>query len=120
VGHQLDDPRVIGPDDYDWGAFISLKRQYVKVYAVLDLNRMDLNTEEFRHYMKEHWLPLLDRRDLVIVFVDKSRLKKAIWNSIALLLGRPGRVKIFTTSDVAFAWVKRAIVVNGNVVGNER
>jgi hypothetical protein len=24
-----------------WGAFISLKRQYVKVYAVLDLNRMD-------------------------------------------------------------------------------
>jgi hypothetical protein len=55
-----------------WGAFIALKRQYIKIYAVLDLNRMDLNTEEFRQYMKEHWLHLLDRRDLAIVFVDKS------------------------------------------------
>jgi hypothetical protein len=92
-----------------WGAFLALKKRHAKVYTVLDLNRMELNTEEFRHYMKEHWLHVLDREDLAIIFIEKSAMKKAIWSSIALLLGKAGRVKLFTVSEMAFDWVQRQI-----------
>ena len=84
-----------------------------KVYVVIDANEMEIQTEEFRHYLKENWMHLLDREDLSICLVEDKAMKRLIWSSIYLLLGKQNRTMIFKDSSEAFAWIRGRRIKNG-------
>jgi len=61
-----------------WAIFLRLKQNWRKVYFLIDTNYMEIQTESFRRYMKEHWAHLADQDDLLICIIDKQSIKRLI------------------------------------------
>jgi hypothetical protein len=96
-----------------WDIFCERKRIWDRVYFIIDANDMEIQTEEFRQYLKESWMHLLDREDLSICLVEAKAMKRLIWKSIYQLIGNQDRVRIFQNFSEAFAWIRGRRVKNG-------
>jgi hypothetical protein len=96
-----------------WDTFKRLRATWPKVYYVLDMNNMEIQTEEFRRYLKENWAHLLDREDLGLCFVEGKAMKRIIWTSIFQLIGKKDRLFLFKDFTDAFDWVRGRFVENG-------
>jgi hypothetical protein len=96
-----------------WDIFCERKKVWDRVHFIIDANDMEIQTEEFRRYLKESWMHLLDRGDLSICLVEAKALKRLIWKSIYQLIGKQDRVRIFKDFSEAFAWIRGRRVKNG-------
>jgi hypothetical protein len=96
-----------------WNLFKDLRKRYAKVTFLFDLNLWEIQTEEFRRYLKENWAHILDREDLDVLFVDANPMKRLIWISIFQLIGKRDRLFLFKDFDRAFAWISKKKVKNG-------
>jgi hypothetical protein len=96
-----------------WNTFKKLRVTCPKVFYVLDMNSMEIQTEEFRRYLKENWAHLLDREDLGLCFVEGKAMKRLIWTSIFSLIGKKDRLFLFKDFSEAFAWILGQRVKNG-------
>ena len=96
-----------------WNIFGDLKQTYSKVYFVFDMNQWEMQTEEFRRYIKENWAHTLDREDLNVLFVDSSSIKRLIWSAMFQLVGKRELLFIFKDFSEAFAWIRGRFVKNG-------
>lgn len=96
-----------------WDIFCARKRGWNRVNFIIDANDMDIKTEEFRRYLKESWIHLLDRQDLSICLVEAKAMKRLIWSSIFQLLGKRDQILIVKDLYEAFAWIGGQRVRNG-------
>ena len=96
-----------------WDFFVNLRKTWLKVYYVIDMNSMEIQNEEFRCYMKENWAHVLDREDLGLCFVEGKAIKQLIWSSIFQLIGKQDRLFLFKDFTEAFAWIRGERVKNG-------
>jgi hypothetical protein len=96
-----------------WNIFGELRQTYSKVYFVFDMNQWEMQTEEFRRYIKENWAHTLDREDLNVLFVDGSSMKRLIWSAMFQLVGKRDLLFIFKDLSEAFAWIRGRLVKNG-------
>jgi len=96
-----------------WDIFCERKKTWPAVYFIIDANDLDIQTEEFRRYLKENWMYLLDREDLSICMVAEKEMKRLIWTSIMQLLGKLDRMPIFKDLSQAFAWARGKGIKNG-------
>ncbi len=97
-----------------WNIFGDLRKIYAKVIFLFDMNQWEIQTEEFRRYLKENWSHILDREDLDVLFVDANPMKRLIWISIFQLIGKRDRLLLFKNFSEAFAWMHRRLVNQGN------
>jgi hypothetical protein len=88
-----------------WNIFDELRKSWPAVFYVIDMNHMDIQTEEFRRYLKENWAHLLDRADLGLCFVESRAMKRLIWGSIFQLIGKRERLFLFRDFTEALAWI---------------
>jgi hypothetical protein len=95
--------------------FEGLRKTWPKVYFVMDMNSWELQTEEFRRYLKEDWVHLLYREDLGLCFVEGKAMKRLIWSSIFQLIGKQDRLFLFRDFTEAFAWICGRRVKNGTL-----
>jgi hypothetical protein len=96
-----------------WDIFSERKKTWPAVYFIIDANDLDIQTEEFRRYLKENWMHLLDREDLSICMVAEKEMKRQIWTSIMKLLGKQDRMPIFKDLSEAFVWIRGKGIKNG-------
>ena len=96
-----------------WDIFSERKKTWPAVYFIIDANDLDIQTEEFRRYLKENWMHLLDREDLSICMVAAKEMKRLIWVSIMQLLGKQDRMPIFQDFPEAFSWVHEKSIKKG-------
>jgi hypothetical protein len=96
-----------------WDIFCERKKTWPAVYFIIDANDLDIQTEEFRRYLKENWMHLLDREDLSVCMVAAKEMKRLIWVSIMQLLDKQDRMPIFQDCAEAFDWVRGKRVKNG-------
>jgi hypothetical protein len=90
-----------------WSVFLDLRKKWNKVYFLIDTNDMELQTEKFRHYMKEQWAHLLDQEDLSLCLIDKKSMKRLLWKSIYRLLGIADKIQLFMNHDQASVWLQK-------------
>jgi len=93
--------------------FKSLKTTWPKVYYVLDMNSWELQTEEFRRYLRANWTKLFNREDLILCFVEAKAMKRIIWTSIFQLIDMQDRLFLFEDFSEAFAWIRGRLIRNG-------
>ena len=96
-----------------WNIFGDLRKIYAKVFFLFDMNRWEIQTEEFRRYLKENWSHILDRDDLDVLFIDANPMKRLIWISIFQLIGKRERLFLFKDFAQAFAWIRGKKIKNG-------
>jgi len=92
-----------------WDIFSERRERYEKVYFLISANKMNIQTEGFRQYLKESWDHLLEREDLVICLIEEKAMKRAIWSSIYRLIGKRDRIRIFAGYEPAFTWLTRRL-----------
>lgn len=93
-----------------WSILMERKTAHAFLVAVVDITRFEVQTEEFRSYMKG-WDHLLDREDLQIVFITGTEMKAVIWHAIFVMIGKWDRVRFFGSQKQAFAWLSRRLQV---------
>jgi hypothetical protein len=96
-----------------WDIFCERKKAWPAVYFIIDANDLDIQTEEFRRYLKENWMHLLEREDLSICMVAAKEMKRLIWVSIMQLLDKQDRMPIFEDVSEALAWIHGRRIKNG-------
>ena len=88
-----------------WNIFDELRKTWPAVFYLIDMNHMEIQTEDFRRYLKDTWAHLLEREDLGLCFVEAKAMKRLIWGSIFQLIGKRDRLFLFKDFPEAFAWI---------------
>jgi len=96
-----------------WSIFQDLRKRYDPVYFLFDMNHWQIQTEEFRRYIKESWSHVLERDDLYVLFVDANPMKRLIWSAMSQLIGKREQLLLFRDFAEAFAWLRGKKVRNG-------
>ena len=85
--------------------FLNLKDKWKKVYAIIDLTRFAIQSEEFRHYVKTRWEKVFNRTDLVILFVEDNILRSTIRKSILQLIRKSKDIHISKDFPTVFDFI---------------
>jgi hypothetical protein len=88
-----------------WDIFCERKKHWNRVYFVFDSNNLPIQSEEFRRYVKDNWVHLLDREDYRLSIVESNSLKRTIWKSIYRLIDIQGKVHLFKDHQSALRWI---------------
>jgi hypothetical protein len=87
-----------------WNMFCERKKYWDKVYFIYETTNLPIQSVEFRNYLKENWLHLLDREDYCLSIVEPNSLKRTIWKSIYRLLNVQNKVHLFKDHPSASQW----------------
>jgi len=89
-----------------WDIFCERKKSWEKVYFLFDTNKLPIQSEEFRGYVRENWAHLLDRKDFCLCIIESSSMKHAIWKSIYRLLNVESKIQLFRDHTAALQWIQ--------------
>jgi hypothetical protein len=88
-----------------WNIFCERRSMWDKVYFVFETSNLPIQNEEFRTYLKEKWVHLLDRGDYCLSIIEPNSLKRTIWKSIYRLINIQDKVHLFKDHPSAFQWI---------------
>jgi len=88
-----------------WNIFIERRSLWAKVYFVYDTSNLPIQNEEFRTYLKENWVHLLEREDYCLSIIEPNALKRTIWKSIYRLINIQNKIHLFKDHPSTFQWI---------------
>jgi len=88
-----------------WNIFCERRSSWDKVYFIYETTNLPIQNEEFRDYLKENWVHLLDREDYCLSIIEPNSLKRTIWKSIYRLINMQSKVHLFKDHPSAFQWI---------------
>jgi len=88
-----------------WNIFCERKSIWNKVYFIFETSNFPIQSEDFRTYLKENWVHLLDREDYCLSIVEPNSLKRTIWKSIYRLINIQDKVHMFRDPPSALKWI---------------
>ena len=88
-----------------WNIFCERKSSWDTVYFIYETSNLPIQNEEFRTYLKENWVHLLDRGDYCLSIVEPNSLKRTIWKSIYRLINIQDKVHLFGDASSALQWI---------------
>lgn len=89
-----------------WDIFSERKDYWNRIYFIVDVNNMPVQSEEFLRYVKKNWQNLIERDDFCLCIVESKATKRTIWTSTFRLLGIQEKIHLFENHDQALSWEK--------------
>ena len=82
-----------------WDIFSERKDYWNRIYFIVDVNNMPVQSEEFLRYVKKNWQNLIERDDFCLCIVESKATKRTIWTSTFRLLGIQEKIHLFENHD---------------------